>query len=63
MRSTRSPGKIKPEIPEVSVTGTEIARVPGLSTAARKPRLPGAMIFDSVIGSPLEIGLRATQPA
>ncbi len=54
---------MKPEIPEVIVTGTEIARIPGRSTAARKPRLPAAMILASVIGSPPDTGLRATEPA
>src|SRR5258708_25133273 len=57
-----SPGKMKPEAPLVAVTGTEMARIPGRMTAARKPRLPGATIFDSVIGSPAAIGWRATQP-
>ena len=61
--STWSPGKTKPEIPEVAVTGTETARMPGRSTAARKPRLPGATILLSVIGSPGPNGSRATQPA
>ena len=35
--STRSPGKMKPEMPEVAVTGTDTARMPGCSTAARNP--------------------------
>jgi len=43
---------MNPEMPEVTVTGTEIARMPGRSTAARKPRSPGAMIFEPVTGSP-----------
>src|SRR5258708_38752817 len=60
--STVSPGKMKPEAPLVAVTGTEMARIPGRMTAARNPRLPGATIFDSVIGSPAAIGGRATQP-
>ena len=54
---------MKPEIPEVTVTGTEIARMPGISTAARNPRSPGAMILASVIGSPAATGFLATQPA
>jgi len=41
----------------------ETARMPGLSTAARKPRPPGATILASVIGSPATKGSRATQPA
>ena len=48
---------------EVAVTGTETARMPGASTAARKPRLPGETILASVIGSPGTNGSRATQPA
>ena len=32
-------------MPEVAVTGTETARMPGASAAARKPRLPGETIF------------------
>ena len=54
---------MKPEIPEVTVTGTEIARMPGRSTAARKPRSPGAMTSASVTGSPAPTGFFATQPA
>src|ERR671926_498021 len=54
---------MKPEIPEVTVTGTEIARVPGASTAARNPRSPGAMIFSSAIGSPAATGFRTTHRA
>jgi hypothetical protein len=53
---------MKPEIPEVTVTGTEIARMPGRSTAARKPRSPGATTFESVTGSPAPTGFLATQP-
>src|ERR1700720_843293 len=56
--STSSPGKTKPEIPEVAVTGTDTARIPGRSTAARKPRLPGATILLPIIGSPDPIGLK-----
>ena len=39
--STRSPGKISPALPDALSIGTEIARMPGSSTAARKPRAPG----------------------
>ena len=60
--STWSPGKTNPEMPEVAVTGTEMARMPGRSTAARNPRLPGETILASLIGSPGTNGL-ARHPA
>src|SRR6266702_1501027 len=60
--STRSPGKTKPEIPEVAVTATEAARIPGWRTAAKKPRSPGATIRSIVSGSPATSGERTTQP-
>ena len=35
-------------LPDIGlVTGTEMARIPGRNTAARKPRLPGATILAS----------------
>ena len=44
------------------MTGTETARMPGASAAARKPRLPGETILASLIGSPAANGSRETQP-
>jgi hypothetical protein len=62
IRSMRSPGKIRPELAEVGVIGTETARMPGSSTAARKPRSPGLTTAPSVIGSPMPIPRRTTAP-
>jgi hypothetical protein len=60
--STRSPGKTRPATLDGSLTSIEIARIPGVSTAARKPRSPGRAICDSVIGSPATMPLRTTAP-
>ncbi len=61
--SMRSPGKIRPAMPVVAVTGTEIARWPGFSIAARKPRSPGRTTRVSVIGSPFIRVWRTTAPS
>ena len=60
--STRSPGNTSPEIPEAALTLTETARMPGESTAARKPRSPALTTRLAVIGSPATIPLRTTAP-
>jgi hypothetical protein len=60
--STRSPGKIRPELAEVGLIGTDTARMPGSSTAARNPRSPGLTTAPSMIGSPAAMRLRTTAP-
>ncbi len=62
IRSTRSPGKIRPALLVVGVIGTDTARMPGSSTAARKPRSPGLTTAPSVIGSPAAMKPRTTAP-
>ena len=62
IKSTRSPGKTKPAIPVVALIGTETARMPGVSTAAMKPREPDLTMRPSVIGSPAGMPRRTTAP-
>ena len=50
IRSTRSPGKTSPAMPDAAVMGNDTARIPGRSTAARKPLSPTLTTLESVTG-------------
>ena len=56
IRSTWSPGKMKPATPVLSETGMVTARIPGPSAAARKPRSCGATSAPLVSGWPAVTG-------
>jgi Flp pilus assembly protein RcpC/CpaB len=58
----RCPGFRRPVERGAASTGTETARMPGWSTAARKPRSPGTTILVLMMGSPAAMGSRATAP-
>ena len=60
--STRSLGRIKPPALVSAVTGTPIARMPGVRVAAKKPTAPDRTMLASVIGWPVTNGERTTTP-
>ena len=62
IRSIKSPGWIRPELPDTSVIGTEIARMPGFRAAARKPGVSAAITSSRRIGAPAASGWRTSAP-
>ena len=49
-RSILSPGAIRAAMLEDGPTGIEMARMPGIKTAARKPRSPGLTMSSAING-------------
>ena len=54
---------MKPPTPDLISTGTVIARMPGPSAAARKPRSLGETSDPRVSGAPAVTGSRTTVPS